>query len=85
MFSGIAYCTDCGEKIYYCISKYFESRQDHFVCSTSRKRGTDSCDTYFIREVVLEQVVRVHMNYVMRYVAIKRYGKNGLCPRTENN
>ncbi len=37
MFSGIAYCADCGQKLYYCTSNYFESRQDHFVCSTSRK------------------------------------------------
>ncbi len=26
MFFGIAYCADCGQKLYYCTSKYFESR-----------------------------------------------------------
>ena len=30
MFSGIVYCADCGKKLYYCTSKNFESRQDHF-------------------------------------------------------
>ena len=39
MFSGIARCADCGEKLYYCTSNSFETRQDHFVCSTSRKKG----------------------------------------------
>lgn len=29
MFSGLAYCADCGQKLYYCTSKNFESRQDH--------------------------------------------------------
>ena len=69
MFSGIAYCADCGQKLYYCTSKYFESRQDHFVCSTSRKQGTDVCDTHFIRAVVLEQGVLQHLRYVINFVA----------------
>ena len=34
--SQIARCADCGEKLYYCTSRNFEARQDHFVCSTSR-------------------------------------------------
>ena len=69
MFSGVVYCADCGQKLYYCTSKYFESRQDHFVCSTSRKQGTDVCDTHFIRAVVLEQGVLQHLRYVINFVA----------------
>lgn len=46
MFSGIAYCADCGQKLYYCTTKYFESRQDHFVCSTSRK-GRGMFNTFY--------------------------------------
>lgn len=66
MFSGITYCADCGAKLYYCTTKYFESRQDHFVCSNSRK---GECSTHFIRAVVLEQGVLAHMRYVISYVA----------------
>ncbi|MCD8390508.1 MAG: DUF4368 domain-containing protein [Firmicutes bacterium] len=69
MFSGIAYCADCGQKLYYCTSKNFESRQDHFVCSTSRKNGTETCDTHFIRAVVLEKGVPAHMRYVIGFVS----------------
>ncbi len=69
MFSGVVYCADCGQKLYYCTSKYFESRQDHFVCSTSRRQGTDVCDTHFIRAVVLEQGVLQHLRYVINFVA----------------
>ncbi len=67
-FSGIAYCADCGQKLYYCTTKYFESRQDHFVCSTSRK-GKGECSTHFIRAVVLEQGVFAHMKYVIGYIS----------------
>lgn len=68
MFSGIVYCADCKQKLYYCTTKYFESRQDHFVCSTSRK-GKDECSTHFIRAVVLETGVLAHLNYVISFVA----------------
>ncbi len=68
MFSGVAYCADCGQKLYYCTSKYFESRQDHFVCSTSRK-GKEECSTHFIRATILEQGVLAHLKYVIGTVA----------------
>lgn len=68
MFSGIVYCADCGQKLYYCTSKYFESRQDHFVCSTSRK-GKENCSTHFIRATILEQGVLAHLKYVIGTVA----------------
>lgn len=68
MFSGIAYCADCRQKLYYCTSNYFESRQDHFVCSTSRK-GKEYCSTHFIRAVVLEKGVLAHLKYVIGYVS----------------
>lgn len=69
MFSGLVRCADCGEKLYYCTSNSFETRQDHFVCSTSRKKGKDVCDTHFIRAVVLEEGVLQHMRLVISCVA----------------
>lgn len=68
MFSGIVRCADCGEKLYYCTSKNFEARQDHFVCSTSRKKGTDICDTHFICAVVLEEGTLQHMRLMIQCV-----------------
>ena len=65
MFSGIVRCADCGEKLYYCTSKNFEARQDHFVCSTSRLKGKEVCSTHFIRAVVLEQGVLAHMRWTI--------------------
>lgn len=69
MFSGVARCADCGEKLYYCTSKSFEKRQDHFVCATSRLKGKDVCGTHFIRAVVLEEGVLQHMRLVISCVA----------------
>lgn len=61
LFSGIARCADCGKKLYYCTSKSFESRQDYFVCSTSRLKGKETCATHFIRALVLEQKVLTYI------------------------
>ena len=69
MFSGIVRYADCGEKLYYCTSKNFEARQDHFVCSTSRLKGKAVCSTHFIRAVVLEQGVLAHMRLTIACVA----------------
>ena len=69
MFSGIVRCADCGEKLYYCTSRSFEARQDHFVCSTSRLKGKEVCPTHFIRAVVLEQGVLAHMRMTIACVA----------------
>ena len=69
MFSGIVRCADCGEKLYYCTSRNFEARQDHFVCSTSRLKGKEVCATHFIRAVVLERGVLAHMRMTIACVA----------------
>jgi len=69
MFSGLVRCADCGEKLYYCTSKSFETRQDHFICSTSRKRGKDVCETHFIRAVMLEEGTLQHLRLVQLCIA----------------
>ena len=50
--------------MYYCTSRNFEERQDHFVCSTSRKKGKGVCGTHFIRAVVLETVSYTHLDKI---------------------
>jgi DNA invertase Pin-like site-specific DNA recombinase/Pyruvate/2-oxoacid:ferredoxin oxidoreductase delta subunit len=69
MFSGVAHCADCGAKLYYCTSKNFETRQDHFVCSTSRSKGKEVCSTHFVRVVILEAMVLLSLQYVTDLVA----------------
>ncbi len=69
MFSGVVRCADCGEKLYYCTSKNFESRQDHFICSTTRRRGLETCTSHFIRAVVLEEGTLWHMQLVISCIS----------------
>jgi len=67
LFSGLVYCADCKQKLYYCTTQYFEKRQDFFICSTHRA-DKDKCSGHYIRAVVLEQMVWKHMQAVISYV-----------------
>ena len=66
-FSGLVFCADCKQKLYYSTTKYFEKRQDFFICSTHRA-NKDKCSGHYIRAVVLEDSVWNHMKEVISYV-----------------
>ena len=56
LFSGLLYCADCGEKLYFCTANSFSPNQDHYVCS-NYKSNTGTCSAHFIREETLKQFV----------------------------
>ena len=66
-FSGLVFCADCKQKLYYSTTKYFEKRQDFFICSTHRA-NKDKCSGHYICAVVLEDLVWNHMKEVISYV-----------------
>lgn len=66
-FSGLVFCADCKQKLYYSTTKYFEKRQDFFICSAHRA-NKDKCSGHYIRAVVLEDLVWNHMKEVISYV-----------------
>ena len=66
MFSGLVFCADCKQKLYYSTTSYFEKSQDFFVCSTHRA-NKDKCSGHYIRAEVLENVVWKHMREVISY------------------
>ncbi len=67
MFSGLVFCNDCKQKLYYSTTSYFEKRQDFFICSTHRT-NKDKCSGHYIRAVVLENEVWKHIQEVISVV-----------------
>ena len=56
LFSGLLYCADCGDKLYFCTTNSFSPKQDHYVCS-NYKSNTGTCSAHFIREETLKRFV----------------------------
>lgn len=56
LFSGLLYCADCGEKLYFCTTNSFTPKQEHYVCS-NYKSNTGTCSAHFIREEILKLFV----------------------------
>ena len=56
LFSGLLYCTDCSEKLYFCTTNNFAPKQEHYVCS-NYKSNTGTCSAHFIREETLKLFV----------------------------
>ena len=67
MFSGLLYCADCGEKLYYSVTNNYKREQACFFCSAYRK-NSDICSAHYIREKVVEQLVLESMQRVLWYV-----------------
>ena len=66
-FSGLVYCADCGEKLYYGATNNGKREGAFFDCSLHWKRK-DKCGTHFIRESVLERLVLRHVQLVTDYI-----------------
>jgi hypothetical protein len=67
MFSGMLYCADCGEKLYYSCTNNYRREQAYFFCSSYRK-NSEVCSTHYIREKAVESLVLESMQRVMWYV-----------------
>ncbi len=67
LFSGLLYCADCGAKLYFCASKRFTEKQEHYVCS-NYKSGRGPCSAHYIRNVVLERIVHESISRFVDFV-----------------
>lgn len=67
MFSGLLYCADCGEKLYYSVTGNYKREQANFFCSSYRK-NSEVCSAHYIREKVVEENVLENMRRVFCYV-----------------
>ena len=67
LFSGLIYCADCGSKLHFCASKSLKKNQEFWRCSSYKDvRGT--CSIHFIRDVVLEVIVKEAISELADFV-----------------
>ena len=69
IFSGLLYCVDCGEKLYYSVTNNYRREGAYFFCSSYRKNSTN-CSAHYIREKLLYELVLESMNRVLSYVQV---------------
>ncbi len=67
IFSGLLYCADCGEKLYYSVTNNYSREQAYFFCSNYRK-NTANCTAHYIREKVVYALVLESLQRVLFYV-----------------
>ena len=67
IFSGLVYCADCGEKLYYGATNNYRPEGAFFDCSLHWKHK-DKCGTHYIRETVLSRLVLKHIQVVTGYI-----------------
>ncbi len=84
-FSGLLYCADCGEKLYYSFSNNYKREQAYFFCSSYRK-NSDTCSAHYIREKVIEQLVLESMQRIMLNVQVfeKEFARKQMACYTED-
>ena len=65
MFSGLAFCADCGARLYHCRTTSWTHEQECYNCATYRTQK--KCSAHYIRAVVLEQLVLQNLQRVVAY------------------
>lgn len=76
LFSGVAYCSDCGSKLYFHTraikNKWGTRYEGSYSCSEYRKDTQylqdRKCSCHFIREAQLEQLVLEELRELLRYI-----------------
>ena len=68
LFSGLAYCADCGSKIYFFASKSVKEKNKFFRCS-AYKENRGNCTMHYIRNVVLKEIVLQTILKVAEYIS----------------
>ena len=71
LFSGLVYCSDCGQYLVLCRTEKMREDQYYFRCSTYGKRGKDACTPHQIREADLKQIVLDDLRRVTHFARMK--------------
>lgn len=68
LFSGMIFCNDCGSALTLCRSHADETGINRYVCSRYRNmRGERKCESHYIREEVLNNLVLENLRTVISY------------------
>ena len=71
LFTGLVVCADCGHKLYSHRGSELSKVQAFYSCPVKRSR-TLTCTSHYIRDAVLEKLVREDLRSVMAFVQDKR-------------
>ena len=67
LLSGKVFCADCGGKLQYSTTSYFDATKDFFTCVNYRS-NMGTCSAHFIRNVTLYNMVFAHIKKMLAYV-----------------
>ena len=67
IFSGLLFCYDCGEKMYFQSPVTDLKSKDHYRCS-SYKHDTSLCTSHYITDEVLQNIVLENIQKVISYM-----------------
>lgn len=71
VFSGLVYCSDCGQYLVLCRTEKMREDQYYFRCSTYSKRGKTACSPHQIREADLKAIVLDDLRRVTHFARMK--------------
>ena len=81
IFSGLVFCEDCGQKMYYQSGKKERRDPPHFMCS-SYSKNPDTCTSHYIGEKTLTNLVLENMRRV--FLNIQAFEKEFVCKQLES-
>lgn len=71
MFSGLAYCADCGKTLVLHRAHTMKATQNNFMCYTYKKKGKEVCSAHYIREQDLTQIILDDLRRVTHFARQK--------------
>jgi hypothetical protein len=71
MFSGLAFCADCGRTMVIHRAHTMKSSYNNFKCYTYNKRGKDACSAHYIKEQDLVKIVLDDLRRVTHFARQK--------------
>ena len=57
MFSGLAFCADCGKAMVLSRANTMDDSKNNFCCSMYKKRGKEECTAHYLRESQLVKMI----------------------------